>query len=110
MRTFHAVFIAFVLGSGLMIPMPCVAAEGAVEVRRITDDSYELTLRSATVADVGTGQWERWRDVASVVWRQQPNRSFLLVREEENVLEKATAAKLSADELARVRAKFGCRE
>jgi hypothetical protein len=43
-----------------------------------------------------------------VVWRQQPNKSFLLIREEENAINRANAEKMSPDDLKAVRAKFGC--
>jgi hypothetical protein len=43
-----------------------------------------------------------------VVWRQQSNNSFVLIREEQNSLNKENAEKMSADELRTVRTKFGC--
>ena len=45
-----------------------------------------------------------------VVWREQPDGSFLLVREEEGFLEKATEAKLKPEERARARAHLRCRD
>ena len=44
-----------------------------------------------------------------VAWQQQKDGSFLLVREEENSLDKATAQKLKPAELEKVRAQLGCR-
>ncbi len=43
-----------------------------------------------------------------IVWRQQPNNSFALVREEQNILDKATAEKLSPSELEKARVQIGC--
>ena len=44
-----------------------------------------------------------------VAWQQQKDGSFLLVREEENSLDKATAQKLQPAELEKVRARLGCK-
>jgi hypothetical protein len=43
-----------------------------------------------------------------VVWHEQSNGSFLLVREEERFLDKETEQKLKPDELEKVRALFRC--
>lgn len=43
-----------------------------------------------------------------VVWHEQADGSFLLVREEQNFLDKATEAKLKPSEREKVRAQFGC--
>jgi hypothetical protein len=44
-----------------------------------------------------------------LAWQAQQDGSFLLVREEENVLDKAVADKLKPAEMDKVRATFGCR-
>lgn len=44
-----------------------------------------------------------------LVWFEQGDGSFLIVREEENFIDKATEQKLKPDELERVRAQFGCK-
>lgn len=44
-----------------------------------------------------------------VVWLEQPDGSFLLVREEQNFIDKTTEQKLKPDELEKVRAQFGCK-
>jgi hypothetical protein len=43
-----------------------------------------------------------------VVWQQQPDGSFGLIREEENVIDKAAEASLDPGELEQMRAQFGC--
>jgi hypothetical protein len=43
-----------------------------------------------------------------VVWHEQADGSFLLLREEQNFIDKATEAKLKPDEREKVRAQFGC--
>jgi len=43
-----------------------------------------------------------------VVWHEQADGSFLLVREEQNIIDKATEQKLKPGELEKVRAQFGC--
>ena len=45
-----------------------------------------------------------------VTWHEQKDGSFLLVREQENTLEKTAAANLTPDELAKVRTQFGCED
>jgi hypothetical protein len=44
-----------------------------------------------------------------VVWLEQVDGSFLLVREEENYIDKTTEQKLKPDELEKVRVQFGCK-
>ncbi|MFL6656693.1 MAG: DUF4019 domain-containing protein [Massilia sp.] len=44
-----------------------------------------------------------------VVWNEQSDGSYLLVREEENSLDLATASKIKAADLDQVRAKLGCK-
>ena len=43
-----------------------------------------------------------------VVWHQQPDGSFAVVREEDNVIDKKTAANLKPGDLERIRAEFHC--
>jgi hypothetical protein len=43
-----------------------------------------------------------------VVWHEQADGSFLLVREEQNIIDKATEQKLKPGELEKVRAQLGC--
>lgn len=43
-----------------------------------------------------------------VVWKEQPEGEFLLVREEANMIDNATMAKLKPGDLERVRAQFHC--
>jgi hypothetical protein len=43
-----------------------------------------------------------------IAWRQQMDGSFELVREEENFIPKAEAAKLSPNRLREIRTQFGC--
>jgi hypothetical protein len=43
-----------------------------------------------------------------IVWHEQPDGSFLQVREEVNVIDNATMAKLRPDQLESVRAQFRC--
>ncbi len=45
-----------------------------------------------------------------VAWQQQPDGSFLLVREEENSLDKVTAKNLKPEEIERVRVQFKCKD
>jgi hypothetical protein len=45
-----------------------------------------------------------------LVWRTQDDGSFQLVREEQNVIDKATAQKIKSEERARLRAQFGCKD
>ena len=45
-----------------------------------------------------------------LVWSEQGDGSFLMVREEENFIEKATEHKLKPNELKKVRAQFGCKD
>jgi hypothetical protein len=44
-----------------------------------------------------------------LVWFEQGDGSFVMVREEVNFIDKATEQKLKPDELERARAKFGCK-
>ncbi len=43
-----------------------------------------------------------------LVWHEQPDGTFLQVREEENVIDNATMAKLKPSDLEKVRAQFRC--
>jgi hypothetical protein len=43
-----------------------------------------------------------------VVWHEQPEGSFLQVREEMNVIDNATMAKIKPEQLESVRAQFRC--
>lgn len=43
-----------------------------------------------------------------VVWHEQPDGSFLQIREETNMIDKDTMSKLGAPDLERVRAQFRC--
>jgi hypothetical protein len=43
-----------------------------------------------------------------VVWHEQADGSFLLVREEQNFIDKTTEQRLKPGELEKVRAQFGC--
>jgi hypothetical protein len=43
-----------------------------------------------------------------VAWHEQSDGSFLLVREEQNTIDKASAAKMKPEEREQVRARFGC--
>jgi hypothetical protein len=44
-----------------------------------------------------------------VVWVEQPDGKFLLLREEQNFIDKTTQQKLKPEELAKARAQFGCK-
>lgn len=44
-----------------------------------------------------------------LVWLEQDDGSFVMVREEENFIDKATERKMKPDELERARAQFGCK-
>ena len=44
-----------------------------------------------------------------IVWFEQGDGSFLMVREEENFIDKATEQKMKPDELEKARARFGCK-
>lgn len=46
----------------------------------------------------------------SVIWVEQDDGTFQIVREEENVIDKSMENALTPDELAKARAQFGCRE
>jgi hypothetical protein len=43
-----------------------------------------------------------------VVWQEQPDGSFAVVREEDNVIDRVTEAKLKPGDLERIRAQFRC--
>ena len=43
-----------------------------------------------------------------VVWHQQPDGSFLLIREESNAIDNATAAKMKPGDFERLRSQFRC--
>jgi hypothetical protein len=43
-----------------------------------------------------------------VVWQEQPDRSFAIIREENNVIDKSMVAKLKPGDLERIRAQFRC--
>lgn len=43
-----------------------------------------------------------------LIWHEQPDNSFLLVREEVNLIDKATMARLKPEDVARARSQFGC--
>ena len=45
-----------------------------------------------------------------VVWRRQQDGSFQLVREEQNVIERASAPAMTPEKVARIRSSLGCRE
>lgn len=45
-----------------------------------------------------------------VAWVEQPDGAFLLVREEENRLDKATAQSMKSDDIEKARAQFRCRD
>ena len=43
-----------------------------------------------------------------LIWHEQPDGSFLLVREEINMIDKETAAELKPEDLQRIRSRFRC--
>jgi hypothetical protein len=43
-----------------------------------------------------------------VAWHRQPDGSFLVIREEQNYIDKKTETSAGATDLAQLRAKFGC--
>jgi len=43
-----------------------------------------------------------------VAWYEQPDGSFLLVREEENMIDKQSQQKMKAEDVERIRSRFGC--
>lgn len=45
-----------------------------------------------------------------VVWRRQRDGSFQLVREEQNIVERASAPDMTPEKLAQIRSSLGCRE
>ena len=89
------------------------AKAGAVQARRLRVVTwYKDTPQTGPGLYVAVDYSSDFANLALhcgyVVWHEQADGSFLQVREEENVIDNATMAKLKPGELERIRAQFRC--
>jgi hypothetical protein len=89
------------------------AKAGTVQARRVRAITwYKDTPQSGPGLYVAVDYSSDFSNLALhcgyVVWHEQPDGKFLQVREEENVIDKATMAKLKPSDLEKVRAQFRC--
>ena len=92
------------------------AAAGAVRARRVTEITWynnppDAPRPGVYVAADYSGEFERLEFVCGyVMWQVQPDGSFRLTREEQNLLDKATASKLASIDRQPLRAQMGCKD
>jgi hypothetical protein len=89
------------------------AKAGTVQARRVRAITwYKDTPQSGPGLYVAVDYSSDFPNLALhcgyLVWHEQPDGKFLQVREEENVIDKATMAKLKPSDLEKVRAQFRC--
>jgi len=89
------------------------AKAGPVQVRRLRAITwYKDTPQAGPGLYAAVDYSSEFQNLALhcgyVVWHEQPDGKFLQVREEENVIDNATMAKLGPSALAKVRAQFRC--
>ena len=92
------------------------AAAGAVRARRVVEITWynnppDAPRPGVYVAADYSGEFERLEFVCGyLMWLLQPDGSFRLVREEQNLLDKATAGKLASIDRQPLRAQMGCKD
>jgi hypothetical protein len=89
---------------------------GAVRARRVTEITWYNNPPDAptpglyVAADFSAG-YEKLDFVCGyLMWRLQPDGSFVLTREEQNVVDKATAKRLASIDREPLRAQMGCKD
>lgn len=91
-------------------------AAGAVQARRVTEITWynnppDAPRPGVYVAADYSGEFERLEFVCGyVMWQVQPDGSFRLTREEQNLLDKATAGKVASIDRQPLRAQMGCKD
>ena len=92
------------------------ASAGAVRSRRVVEITWYNNPPDAprpgvyAAADF-SGEFDRLEFVCGyLMWQVQPDGSFRLAREEQNLLDKATAAKLASTDREPLRAQMGCKD
>jgi hypothetical protein len=92
------------------------AAAGAVRARRVVEITWYNNPPDAArpgiyaAADF-SGEFDRLEFVCGyLMWQVQPDGSFRLTREEQNLLDKATASKLASIDRQPLRAQMGCKD
>jgi hypothetical protein len=92
------------------------AAAGAVRGRRVTEITWYNNPPGAPrpgvyVAADYSGEFEQLEFLCGyLMWQVQPDGSFRLTREEQNLLDKATAKNLASIDRQPLRAQMGCKE
>jgi hypothetical protein len=92
------------------------AAAGAVRARRVVEITWynnppDAARPGVYAAADYSGEFDRLEFVCGyVMWQLQPDGSFRLTREEQNLLDKATAAKLASIDRQPLRAQMGCKD
>jgi hypothetical protein len=92
------------------------AAAGAVRGRRVTEITWYNNPPNAPqpgvyVAADFSSEFDRLEFVCGyLMWLLQPDGSFRLAREEQNLLDKATASKLASIDRQPLRAQMGCKD
>jgi hypothetical protein len=88
-------------------------AAGAVKSRRIKKITWYIDPPTGgpgvyAAVDYDSAFENLYLQCGYVVWRRQPNGAFLLVREEQNSIDKANAEKLTNEQIQSIRAKYKC--
>ncbi len=92
------------------------AAAGTVRARRVTEITWynnppDAPRPGVYVAADYSGEFERLEFVCGyVMWQVQPDGSLRLTREEQNLLDKTTAANLASIDRQPLRAQMGCKD
>jgi hypothetical protein len=92
------------------------AAAGAVRARRVVEITWynnppDAARRGVYAAADYSGEFDRLDFVCGyVMWQLQPDGSLRLSREEQNLLDKATAAKLASIDRQPLRVQMGCKD
>lgn len=92
------------------------ASSGGVRARRVTEITWYNNPAGAPqpgvyVAADYSGEFEKLEFICGyVMWLLQPDGSFRLVREEQNLLHKTTARNLASIDRQPLRAQMGCKE
>ena len=92
------------------------AAAGAVRARRVTEITWynnppDASRPGVYVAADYSGEFEQLEFVCGyVTWQVQPDGSFRLSREEQNLLDKATAKNLASIDRQPLRVQMGCKD
>jgi hypothetical protein len=97
----------------MLAALSLAAAVPEVSSEKLADGGYRILLTAPGLTlEQGRARAmaEALRLCGYVVWRRQRDGSFQLVREEQNIVERASAPDMTPEKLAQIRSSLGCRE